>query len=495
MAAGTVVARSTGFVRTAALASVLGLTTTADAYNAASSVPTMLLVLVTGGTLSAALVPVLASPESEEGRRRAAAAALVAVSVVAGLGSVLLAVAAPVVAEVLSAAAPDAEQAERTRQTTVFLLLLSPQVLLLGVLVATNGILTVRGRLALVGATPVLNNLLALAGVAAYAGATAGSTPPSTQALVLLGGSSTLALAVASGSQLLACRRQLPELRDLVRSADREVFRRLLAVGRWSLLYVAANQVGLFVVLIVAGRVTGVVSVYQWSFAIMQLPFAVLAVPVLSAALPRLTAARRDAERLASLGMAARTLLLLAVVPSAFALLLFGDVAAAVLLGGGRPEEVARLADGVRWFALALVPFTAFQFLTRLCYVVERNAWPALVNLAVNATLLLGAGVALSVSRDALLDALGAAYVSSYVVGTVALAALLRSSGVAVLRVRPGAWRTVALIAVAAVSGAIVRVVVDEVVGVALAAVVLAALTAALLWPWRRLRLGQMPGS
>jgi len=414
MAGGTALSRATGFLRTAALATVLGLTTTADAYNAASSVPTMLLVLVTGGTLSAALVPVLATPETTEGRRRAAAAALVAVTAVAGVGAVALALGSPVLADVLAAAAPEAQRAQRAEQTRLFLLLMSPQVLLLGVLVATNGILTVDGRLGRVGVTPVLNNVLAIAGVLAFAGMTPGDRSPTTSALWVLGGSSTLALAVAVGSQLLACRALLPPVRELLRSAERQVFRRLLSVGRWSVLYVASNQVALFVVLVVAGRATGAVSAYQWSFAVMQLPYAVLAVPVLSAALPRLTTARDDAARSAGIATATRTLLVLGLVPAGLGLLLFGDVAARLLLGGSEPDQVAVLASGVRWFALALVPFAFFQLYTRLCYVLERNAWPALVNVAVNATLLSAAAVASALPRSTTVDVLGAGYALSY---------------------------------------------------------------------------------
>lgn len=489
MAGGTVVSRGTGFLRTAALAFVLGLSVTADAYNAASSVPAMLLVLVTGGTLSAALVPILATPDSKDGRRRAAAAALTAVTAVAGVGAVALAASSGALADALSAAAPAAQRGTRAEQMELFILLMSPQVLFLGLLVATNGILTVEGRLGRVGTTPVLNNVLAIAGVAAFAGMVPDGQPPTTSALWLLGGSSTLALAVAALSQLFACRALLPPVRQLLGSADRQVFRRLLAVGRWSVLYVVSNQVGLFVVLVVAGRATGAVSAYQWSFAIMQLPYAVLAVPVLSAALPRLTTSREDYPTYAGIATAARTLLVLTLLPSSLGLLIFGDLAATLLLGADDPAQVAELAAGVRWFALALLPFTFFQLYTRLCYVSERNAWPALVNVAVNGVLLIAAGIALALPRSAVLDVLALGYGLSYVVGAAMLAVVLATQGRSVLQLAPGLWRAGALTASGASAAAALRHLLQGPEGVAAALVVFSAFAAAAVWPFRRMRL------
>ena len=489
MAGGTVLSRATGFLRTAALATVLGLSVTADAYNAASSVPTMLLVLITGGTLSAALVPILSTPDDPSGRRRAAASCLLAVVAVASVGAVVLAVGSPVIAELLASAAPPNDRPSRTQQTQLFLLLLSPQVVLLGLLVVTNAILTVEGRLGRVGATPVLNNVLAITGIVAYAGMAPDGERPPTSALWVLGGSSTVALAVAVLSQLIACRALLPPAPELLRSAERQVFRRLLAVGRWSVLYVVSNQIGLFVVLVVAGRATGAVSAYQWAFAVMQLPYAILAVPVLSAALPKLTSARNDASRAAELATAARTLLVLGLLPATVGLLIFGDVAAALLLGGDDAAQVAELAAGIRWFALALAPFTFFQLYTRVCYVEERNAWPALVNVAVNATLLAAAAAALTLPPAVVLDALAVGYGLSYWVGAVLLALLLARHGRDVVRLAPGLLRSGVWMVVGAAAAGALRVALTGTAGVAAALAVLVPVTVAVVWPWRRMRL------
>lgn len=487
MSGGIVVSRVTGFARTAALAGVLGLSVTADAFTAASSVPTMLLVLVTGGTLSAAVVPLLSEPETAEARRRTAGSVLLAVVAVAGVGSLLMAALTPLLGDLLAASAPASQAAERERQIELFLYLLAPQVLLLGVLVATNGILTAAGRLGRVGATPVLNNVLALAGIALYASAARGGDGTSTAALTLLGASSTLALAVAVATQLAACRHLLPGPRALLGAVERAVLRRLLGIGRWSVVYVVANQVGLFAVLVAAGRATGAVSAYQWSFAVMQLPYAVAAVPVLSAAVPRLTRARRDRAHFDAMVRSGSTLLAALSLPAAAGLLLFADVAAALLLQRAEGTDVAELTAGIRWFALALVPFVAFQLLTRLAYVLDRPAWPALVNVAVNATTVLGSAVALlTVRPEMVLDVLAGAYALSYVVGTSVLAVLLRRASVPALAVSSRLLHVVGLTAGAVVLALAARRLVDDAPGAALAAIAFLAVVGAALWPWRR---------
>ena len=59
MAAGTVVSRMSGFVRTILLAAALGVGLHADVFNIANTVPNMLYILLAGGVVNAVLVPQL----------------------------------------------------------------------------------------------------------------------------------------------------------------------------------------------------------------------------------------------------------------------------------------------------------------------------------------------------------------------------------------------------------------------------------------------------
>jgi putative peptidoglycan lipid II flippase len=59
MAAGTIVSRLSGFVRSTLLAAALGFSLHADIFNIGNTVPNMLYILLAGGVFNAVLVPQL----------------------------------------------------------------------------------------------------------------------------------------------------------------------------------------------------------------------------------------------------------------------------------------------------------------------------------------------------------------------------------------------------------------------------------------------------
>lgn len=59
MAAGTMVSRVTGFVRTAVLAAAIGTFALGDAYNVAYTIPFILFDSLLGGILSSVVVPMI----------------------------------------------------------------------------------------------------------------------------------------------------------------------------------------------------------------------------------------------------------------------------------------------------------------------------------------------------------------------------------------------------------------------------------------------------
>ena len=64
VALASTVSRITGFVRTLALAAVLGVALVSDAYNAANSFPNMVYQLLLGGILASVLLPYLTRQRS-----------------------------------------------------------------------------------------------------------------------------------------------------------------------------------------------------------------------------------------------------------------------------------------------------------------------------------------------------------------------------------------------------------------------------------------------
>lgn len=429
MAAGTVLSRVTGLVRTGALAAALGVTSLADAYNVANTVPTILLVLVTGGTLSAVLVPLLV--ESDDlGERRVRAESLGAlVLAVTGVATLLAVVASPLLARLFALGLEGDARDEFIGTATLLLVLFAPQVLAYGVSVHAVAVLNAAGRLALGSFASVATNVVTIAGIAAYVVVRDDSTAGGTRALVVLGVATTAGVVAMAGIQVWGARRVLPGLRLRPRLRRDDTTRRVLGLGRWTLLYVVANQVGLAVVLTVAASSPGGASAYQWGFALMQLPYAVIAVSVLSAVYPQVSrAARNDPERYAALVSGGMRTLLVLLLPAAVLLAVLAEPLTRVLLGYGAVDEpgVRLIATAVSLFALALLPFTAFQLMTRACFARGDTRAPALVNVAVNVVNVLGALLALRSAGTGSLATLVGAYAASYVTGCILLGAHLR---------------------------------------------------------------------
>jgi putative peptidoglycan lipid II flippase len=445
MAVGTLLSRLTGFVRTAALVAVLGITELGDAYNTANTIPNMLLVLVTGGTLSSVLIPMLARTSDEQTRRHRAETIGGLVVVSTGLASLLTMVAAPLIARAFALGVSDeAHYGEFIAVTSRWLVLFGPQILLYGISVYAQAVLNAHGRLALVGFAPVATNIVAIASVVAYM-MVGGPRPPSlgalgTVPLLVLGVGTTLSIAAMALPQLLGAKRVLPGLRLRPRLRLRDpAAKELWRLGRWTLGYVAANQAGLAVVIALANTVAGGVIAYQTAFAIMQLPFGIVAVSLFSAIYPRLsrTAAERDGGFAAAVAGGLRLALAL-LVPAAVGLFALAEPVAELLVGYGaaRGEGAAFVGAALRVFAIALLPFTVFQLLTRSYYALTDTRTPMLANIVVNVVNVLTALTVFAVVADprARISGLVASYATSYLVGCVLL-------GSGLVRQRPGAFR------------------------------------------------------
>lgn len=451
MAVGTLLSRLTGFVRTAALVTVLGTTRLGDAFNTANTVPNMLLVLVTGGTLSSVLIPMLARETDPEQRRQRAEAIGGLVILGTGLASVLMFLGSPLIARFFALGLQgSAVYDSYVFVTTQWLALFAPQILFYGVSVYAVAVLNAHGRLALAGFAPVLTNVVAIAAVIAYVAAggpsgfgTDGQEPAlhalGTVPLVILGLGTTLSIAAMALPQMLGARRVLPglRLRPRVRRND-PATAQLWQLGRWTLGYVAANQVGLAVIIALANDVPGGVVAYQVAFAIMQLPFGILAVSLFSAIYPRLSRnALHDDDAFAHSVAGGFRLTATLLVPAAVGLFVLAEPLTNILIsyGAAAGDGAQFIADVVRIFALALLPFTIFQLLTRSYYALSDTKTPMYANIAVNAVNIVFAVLAAVAFDDPVLRIQGlvGSYALSYVVGCVLL-------GLGVVRRRPGAF-------------------------------------------------------
>lgn len=168
LASGTVVSRVLGFVKAVALASTIGVigSAGADAFAVANGLPNMVYVIVAGGVLSAVLVPqiVRASAHADGGGayiNKLLTLALVVLAVATVVATAL----APVLTWFYGASLP----AETYALAVGFAWWCMPQIFFYGMYTLLGEVLNARRSFGPFTWVPVLNNLVALAGIGVFA--------------------------------------------------------------------------------------------------------------------------------------------------------------------------------------------------------------------------------------------------------------------------------------------------------------------------------------
>jgi putative peptidoglycan lipid II flippase len=397
MAVGTIASRGTGFLRTAVIASVLGVESVAAAYNVANTAPNIVYELLLGGVLGSVVVPLLvrAAKEDPDGGQAYAQRLLTLVVLVLGGAAVLLVAAAPLLVD-LYAGNLDRESRDLA---VVFARFFLPQILFYGAGAVLGAVLNTRGRYAPPMWAPVLNNLVVIGTGLAFLAVRgqAELTPQSLTSgqIALLGIGTTLGIVAQTVALIPSLRAAGFSLR-LRRDLGRLDLRRMRSLAKWVLLYVLANQLAYLVVvrlssddaLVSAGR--GYPS-YVYAFVLWQLPHAIVAVSVITALLPRMSRAAADGrtdDLRAALNRGLR-LTVSVLVPAALAFVVLGrEIATVVFARGEVSVDDARFIGvllGV--FAVGLVPFSTYQLQLRAFYAMQDTRTPTLINLGVNATL------------------------------------------------------------------------------------------------------------
>lgn len=440
MAAGTVVSRLSGYVRSILLAAALGNLIHADVFNIANVVPNMLYILLAGGVFNAVLVPQLVrAAKHDEDRGEAYTNRIVTLATLfLGTVTVLLVLGAPWLMKLFVNPGwpPDAQ--ESAVDLARFCL---PQVFFYGMYVLVGQILNARGRFGPMMWAPIANNVISVSMLVTYLvvfGADdplAGGYSPGREALLGIG--STLGIAV----QLLIL---VPVLRSAgVVVRPRFDFRgtglgHTLRLGAWTVLFVVVNQIAYtFVVRLsssgtAGGDPTGTgYTVYSQTFLIMMVPHAIVTVSLTTAILPAL-ARRANGDDLAGLGgllsSTVRTALVV-VVPFAALLPVVAPALAQVLFGyGAAADTVENYVPSLALFGLGLVVFTVHYLMLRGYYALELTRTVFYIQCAVAVTNIVVAFVLVaSTSVKWTSPALVGAYTAAYLVGAAISAAVLRA--------------------------------------------------------------------
>ncbi|MDX3798132.1 murein biosynthesis integral membrane protein MurJ [Streptomyces sp. AK04-3B] len=404
MAAGTMVSRLTGFVRSALIVSALGVGLLGDTFQVAYQLPTMIYILTVGGGLNSVFVPQLvrAMKEDEDGGEAFANRLLTLVMVALGMLTVAAIAAAPVLIRLLSDSVASDPAANEVGVTFVRYFL--PSIFFMGVHVVMGQILNARGKFGAMMWTPVLNNIVIIVtlgmfiwvyGTSADSGMKVTTIPP--EAERLLGVGVLLGLVV----QALA---MIPYLRETgFRLRLRFDWKghglgKAATLAKWTVLFVLANQAGALVVTQLstsAGKDSPVdgtgFAAYANAQLIWGLPQAIITVSLMAALLPRISRSAAEGDGGAvrdDISQGLRTTAV-AIVPIAFGFLALGIPMCTLIFGSSGTGEATNMGFMLMAFGLGLIPYSVQYVVLRAFYAYEDTRTPfynTVIVAAVNAS-------------------------------------------------------------------------------------------------------------
>ncbi|MGW2701350.1 murein biosynthesis integral membrane protein MurJ [Streptomyces sp. NPDC001340] len=391
MAAGTMVSRLTGFIRSALIAAALGLGLLADSFQVAYQLPTMIYILTVGGGLNSVFVPQLvrSMKEDEDGGEAFANRLLTLVMVALAALTALAMLAAPLLVRTLSPTIADNPAANDVAVT--FTRYFLPSIFFMGIHVVMGQILNARGKFGAMMWTPVLNNIVIIISLGAFIwvyGTAANShlavtnIPPQGQRL--LGVGVLLGLVV----QALA---MIPYLRETgFRIRLRFDWKghglgKAAMLAKWTILFVLANQVGAMVVTqlsTAAGDASGVkgtgFAAYANAQLIWGLPQAIITVSLMAALLPRISRSASEGDGGAvrdDISQGLRTTAV-AIVPIAFGFLSLGIPMCTLIFGSAGTSSAVNMGYMLMAFALGLIPYSVQYVVLRAFYAYEDTRTP-----------------------------------------------------------------------------------------------------------------------
>ncbi|MFJ9920236.1 murein biosynthesis integral membrane protein MurJ [Streptomyces rubiginosohelvolus] len=391
MAAGTLVSRLTGFVRSLVITAALGAAMLGDSFTIAYTLPTMIYILTVGGGLNSVFVPQLvrAMKDDEDGGEAFANRLLTLVMVALGLIVAAAVLIAPVLIQLMSSTIADDVAANSVAVT--FARYCLPTIFFMGVHVVMGQILNARGKFGAMMWTPVLNNIVMIItfglfiwvyGTSAESQMGVDTIPP--EGVRLLGIGTLLGLVV----QALA---MIPYLRETgFRFRPRFDWKghglgKTVKLAKWTVLFVLANQAGVLVVTqlaTAAGKLSGKDGTgflaYSNAQLIWGMPQAIITVSVMAALLPRISRAAHDNDPGAvrddiSQGLRNSAV---AIVPVAFTFLALGLPMCTLLYASSGTEAARSMGFILMAFALGLIPYSVQYVVLRGFYAYEDTRTP-----------------------------------------------------------------------------------------------------------------------
>ncbi|MFD8410824.1 murein biosynthesis integral membrane protein MurJ [Streptomyces sp. NPDC059650] len=395
MAAGSIVSRATGFVRSAVVVAALGTGLLGDAYAVSNTVPNIIYMLLVGGALNAVFVPELvrAAKEHQDGGAAYTDRLLTACTAV-----LVLLTAAAVLAAPLIVAAYTPYTGSQASTTVALARYCLPQILFYGLFTLLGQVLNARGRFGAMMWTPVLNNLVIIGvfGLFLYLshhgaqGLTAGETR-------LLGLGTTAGIVVQALALIPSLRAAGFRWRPRFDWRGQGLARPLRNAG-WLVMLVFTNQIGYWVVTrlsttvgrqaVEAGLAGGAgYTAYSNAYQLWIVPQGIITVSLVTALMPRMSAAATDGDLAAvrrDVSYALRSSAAL-VVPAAAVLAALAPWVMGSVFGYGRTgaADIEVMAGMLAAFAPGLIAFSGQYVLSRGFYALSDTRTPFFLNLVI----------------------------------------------------------------------------------------------------------------
>lgn len=391
MASGTVISRVLGFARSVLLAVAIGVTTNAaDAFGVANQLPNNVYVIIVGGVLQAVLVPQIVKARShEDGGKGYIDRLLTFLLSVFLIVTVVATFAAPILVRVYTSG----WNSNQLALATAFAYWCLPQLFFYGLYSVLGEVLNARSAFGPYTWAPVLNNIVALAGLIAYI-MMFGSDPTDKQGIqnwtesqiAWLSGSATIGVAAQAIILLFAWKRIGMSLHLNFKWRGFGLGPALKAAS-WTLGMVIVTQIGGLVQSIVAsgatnGRTSGVaiasVAAASIGWLIFMLPHSVATVSIATAYFTKMSQhvheGRVDLLK-SDLAAGLRTIALISAIASATLVVLAYPVARVFV---GEYDGTAALGNVLIALMVGLLPFSFVFMMQRAFYALENTRTPFL---------------------------------------------------------------------------------------------------------------------
>lgn len=432
MASGTLISRVLGMVRVVLIGFILGYgTRQADMFSISQMVPNSIYFLFAGGALNSVLVPqiVRAIKNDEDGGQAYTNRMMTAFMLVVTVVTLVATVGAPLVTTIYTSSEWRSPELASQYQSILALVYLTlPQIFFLGAFFLLGQILNAREEFAPMMWAPITNNVVSIAVLTLYLVVWGNQQDHSLaftpQQITLLGVGSTLGIVV-----------QMLVLMPYVRKVGFKLrprfdlkgvgLGRTFSLAKWTLAYVAVNQLGVIIVNRLATTATAAghgagLNVYSNAYTVWILPHSLITVSLATAMLTNTSrlAASGDMGSVVAEFIKTTRLGLVAIVPSAVAFMaLSGPMVALLFSHGSGSRDAVWIAWALLAFALGLIPFT-IQFMgLRTFYALEDTRTPFLLQSVISAV-----NIALALAFVASLNTLWPAQASAWIAASLALA-------------------------------------------------------------------------